>query len=227
MTFIDETYVLDPGDELTFGREADLVVDDANPYLHRLLGTFVHHDGSWWLRNDGRNIELTVVTDRGTRIALAPRSSQTLTGGGGVVRFQAGALRYELTYEQATPAGPAIPDRPDPSVTASRTREFGALRLNVEQRQMLVALAEPWLRDPTAPRFELPANAEIAGRLGWSLRKFDRKLDYLCRRLDELGVRGVRGRAGEQAAERRRVVVDHVLTHGLVTADDLALLGEC
>lgn len=224
VTFIDEIYPVDDEDGLTFGRDADLAVDEANEFMHRRVGSFVHHDGAWWIRNDGRTIELVVVTDTGARISLAPGAAQILTGAHGFVRFAAGGHDYEITYELDTPAGPPVVATAE--LSRGGTREFGSLRLNTEQRQMLAALAESQLRDPAAEGHEIPANAEVAHRLGWSLRKFDRKLDYICRRLDEQGVRGVRGRQGDQAADRRRVVVDHVLRTGLIGVEDLRLLDD-
>lgn len=224
VTFIDELHPVAHSGQLTFGRDADISVDDANVYMHRRVGSFVKHDDTWWIRNDGRTIELVVVTDTGARISLDPGAAQALTGTSGRVRFDAGGLTYELEYSLHHPAGP--PSTETAELTRGETLEFGALSLNDEQRLMLVALAEPQLRDPAAENHEMPTNAEVAHRLGWSLRKFDRKLDYICRRLDAQGVRGVRGRQGDQATDRRRVVVDHVLRSGLISADDLSHLDE-
>lgn len=226
ISFIDELYALQIGGELGFGRSAELTIDEANPYMHRRIGTFLHHDGEWWLRNDGRSTELIVLSAGGSRLVLAAKSAQVLTGGKGVVRFTAGNIDYELSYARSGATGPPMPATSELGAGAGPTADFGALRLNPEQRQLLVALCERQLRDPAAEPADLPANNEIAHRLGWSLRKFDRKLDYLCRRLDEQGVRGLRGRQGEQATDRRRVLAGHVLRVGLISVDDLAVLEE-
>ncbi len=66
----------------------------------------------------------------------------------------------------------------------------------------------------------------MCNRLGWSKKKFDGKLDYLCRRLDELGVPGLRGDIGALAKDRRTVLVDHALAHGTISQDDLAVLPD-
>jgi len=224
VTFVDELYAVERDGELGFGRDAELAIDEANPYMHRRVGTFIHHDDEWWLRNDGRNTELTVLVDGGTRIVLAPKAAQLLTGGAGVVRFAAGNLNYELSYRLAGAQAPPTPATAELGSGAGPTVDFGALRLNREQRQLLAVLCERRLLDPAAPAHDLPANTEIAHRLGWSLRKFDRKLDYLCRRLDEQGVRGLRGRPGDQATDRRLVLAAHVLRTGLIGPDDLTLL---
>jgi hypothetical protein len=222
VTFIDEIYSPNDSRCLSFGRDADITVDGANAYMHRRVGSFLHHDGAWWVRNDGRTSEILVVTNSGTRIILDPGASQVLSGTSGLVRFPAGGLSYEIEYAMDRTAGP--PTTVTAELARGETLEFGALRLNDEQRRMLAALAEPQLRDPAADGHHMPTNAEIAHRLGWSLRKFDRKLDYICRRLDEQGVRGVRGRQGDQATDRRRVVVDHVVRTGLISAEDLTAI---
>jgi hypothetical protein len=64
-------------------------------------------------------------------------------------------------------------------------------------------------------------------RLGWTLAKFNRKLDHLCEKLARSGVRGVHGDLGLLASDRRRVLVEHAVAVGLVRVDDLAdLVGR-
>ena len=70
------------------------------------------------------------------------------------------------------------------------------------------------------------ANRQGAARLGWSLPKFNRKLDHLCEKLHRAGVAGLHGGLGTGAADRRRRLVDHALEARLVTTDDLALLDR-
>ena len=96
--------------------------------------------------------------------------------------------------------------------------------LNDEQRLLVVALAESRLRDSSADPADLPANASIAHRLGWSAKKLDRKLDYLCARLSSEGVRGLRGEKGFEAVDRRARLVDHAISSGMVTTNDLGSL---
>ncbi len=219
--FIDERYVVAPHDGLTFGRRAELVVDADNPYLHRNTGSFLWFEGGWWLRNDGTSIELVIHTEGDRRVHLAPGAADPLVGPRGVVRFQAGIARYEVNFELegAPQPEPLPPRRPE---GATETSPFGVVRLNAEQRLLLAALAERRLRDVGggAP-VSLPANAEVAHDLGWSLRKLDRKLDYLCRRLSEQGVPGLRGQKGQEALDRRQRLVEHVLAVGMIDDRDL------
>src|SRR2546430_1271144 len=46
--FVGERHVVGTDRTFTFGRAADLVIDDANPYLHRVVGRFAWHDRLWW-----------------------------------------------------------------------------------------------------------------------------------------------------------------------------------
>jgi hypothetical protein len=103
------------------------------------------------------------------------------------------------------------------------TVALGDVMLTDEQRLLLLALAESTLREPHF-KDELPANRAVARRLGWSITKFNRKLDNLCNRFTKLGVGGLRGSIDQLATDRRRRLVDHAIGSGLITADQLALL---
>jgi hypothetical protein len=234
VTFLDELYTAEPGRSLTFGREADIVIDGHNQFMHRLIGRFVHHNQVWWLSNIGGRISLTAIEGSGKVVALPPGDSLALTSTRGLVRFEAGALNYEPGYAlpsalELPAAGPAgAGEGADPPAGPMRvtrlTQDFGVIPLNQEQRLLLVLMCEHRLRDPAADPGALPANAEMASVLGWSPKKFDRKLDYLCARLSDQGVRGLRGGKGVEATARRLALVDHAIGNGLVAIDDLYLL---
>ncbi|MEM7273147.1 MAG: hypothetical protein AAF547_08725 [Actinomycetota bacterium] len=220
----EETHRLEPGETLTFGRAATAVLDPDNPYMHRVVGRLVFDRWSWWLHNTARHVPLTMVGDDDRLKTLPAGTAEPLTTATGKIRFYAGAQGYELAWElDGRPPGPdlaiGVEDLDD--VTA----DFGNVVLSVDQRRMLTAMAEPDLRDPGRPT-RLPPNAEIAARFGWTLKQFDRKLDYLCRKLTEGGVPGLRGRPGTEAADRRVRLVRHVLHHGLITGEDLRLLDD-
>ena len=227
--FLDERYEVGPDEELTFGRSATIVIDDGNEYLSRVVGGFVFHLGTWWLQNRSSTAQLSVLGDTGQQAVLPPETSDPITVGAGTVRFGAGRFSYEIEFKLENP--PNAPDQVNqvdqattPTVTGSlpsATKEFGVVPLNTEQRAMLALFCRSWLLDPTAARHELPANAEVAHELGWSLKKLDRKLDYLCARLSDAGVQGLRGTKGGEATDRRRYLVQHVLDIRLITDDDL------
>ncbi|MGI9606848.1 MAG: hypothetical protein ACR2P0_11980 [Acidimicrobiales bacterium] len=224
IVFIDELTVADPASVVSFGRSADVVVDEANQYMHRVVGTFFHQDNVWWITNKSRHGVLTLVGDTGKVARLPPEAVSALTEAHGLVRFESGPSTYEIGWSRPD-ASPMLAPTIDPGVDEiDATTQFGVVALNDEQRLMLVALAERQLLDSSVPATDLPSNASIAHRLGWSLKKLDRKLDYLCARLDGEGVRGLRGGKGIEAVDRRTRLVEHVIGSGLVTATDIDLL---
>ncbi len=205
------------GESLTFGRDADWVVDADNRYLHRVLGCFVDHAGVWFLQNLGRFVTLWIDdADSTSRVEVASGEQSPVAFRDFTVWFTAGPDEYRISGSLSEPTplqlGPAA---------VSDTEEFGLGVLNQEQRALVLVLAEGRLRgDPEWER-HLPTNREVAHRLGWSITKFNRKLDYLCRRLAEAGVGGVAGDAADLAVHRRQVLVEHVVTRRLVVPGDL------
>jgi hypothetical protein len=220
LEFLGEAISVEPDASLSFGRSADLVVDADNQYLHRVLGCFVAQGDVWFLQNLGRHTPLRVVDRSGvSRVEIGPGDQHPLGFEEFVVLFQAGPTTYEI--------GGALPE-PTPlelgEVLPTDTVEFGLVSLNAEQRLLVAALAEPLLRDTPNWASRMPGNKEVARRLGWTITKYNRKLDYLCRRLAELGVSGLQGGSGTLATGRRQVLVQHLVDRGLVTAADLEAL---
>ena len=72
----------------------------------------------------------------------------------------------------------------------------------------------------------MPRNADAAARLGWTLTRFNRKLDNICYKLDRIGVKGMRGGPRSHASYRRTALVDYALTARIVTVEDLPLLDS-
>jgi hypothetical protein len=70
----------------------------------------------------------------------------------------------------------------------------------------------------------MPSSAEAAARLGWTMTRFNRKLDNVCDKLDRAGVKGLRGGSGGLATNRRARLVEYAVASRLVTAADLDLL---
>ena len=221
--YCGEVRAIETSDELTFGRAGDLRIDD-NRHLHRVLGRLWARGDQWWLTQRG---QLDLDPDRRRRLALQRRARTgheiALSFPNSIVRFRAGITDYELTL--------SVPDREDEEEDDETARtlwddEFadtialGDILLTDEQRLLLLALAEPTLRDPHVKQ-DLPANRAVARRLGWSITKFNRKLDNLCNRFTKLGVGGLRGSIDQLATDRRRRLVDHAIESGLISADQL------
>lgn len=213
-----------PDETLAFGRSAALVIDD-NPYMHRVVGRFRHLDGVWWLENRSRRqvIEVRDVTGPGL-VSIAPGSTGAITLGDFTVTFSAGPTTYQLTgsLESFEWDLDLLGESLD---GATATLDWGRVELNDDQRRLLLVLAEQYLLHPGQADAPLISNRAAARRLGWSITKFNRKLDHLCEKLQRAGVPGLHGDVGGNAMDRRRRLVNHALSVPLVTAADLAELA--
>jgi hypothetical protein len=218
--FEGEHWDLSPGPDFTFGRAGDICIDESNLYLHRVVGLLRHRDGTWWLHNVGEWSELEIQTEKGSRHSMAPDTRVAILWPS-EVRFKAGKARYMINVVPNDP--PRRADTLRVIADAPSTNRFGIVTLNDEQRLLLAALSEHRLVN-SVESVELPSNQVVANRLGWSLTKFNRKLDYLCRRLAKEGVIGLRAGRGERATARREHLVDHAISTGLITEVDLELL---
>lgn len=222
--FVDESRDLSPGDALTFGRIADLVIDEGNQYLHRILGRLVFHDGLWWVENLGSQIELDLLGADGTSASLparadgAPPSSAPVSVEVTTVSFGVAGARYEIELRVTVEPQP---DVDEPVEEGAATLGYGRIELTEEERMLLLAIGEPVLRDVSAGAEALPTNRQAAHKLGWTQPKFNRKLDYLCIRLTKAGVRGLQGGRGDEALNRRWRLVEHAVGTRLISPNDL------
>lgn len=220
--FLGEEYPVTNDQSFSFGRSADLSVDD-NQRLHRRLGLFDHADGMWWVHNVGSALTIE-VTDRNSpsKLTLAPGATMALVFEEACLRFRAGATAYEIHVDvpfsppQAEVAGDVTVDGA-PTVTAAE------LVFTPDQLRCILALAEPRLLDPSADH--LPTNKAAAARLGWKLTKFNRKLDNVCTKVGAAGVAGLHGDIGTLATRRREHLVEFAVSSKVITSDDLTLLA--
>ncbi|WP_235566681.1 hypothetical protein [Microbacterium sp. Root61] len=220
--FAGEEFSVAPGDVFTVGREGDLSIDD-NLFLHRHFLTIQNADGFWLLSNVGSRLAAT-VTDSGSRVQawLAPGARLPIVFETTSVIFSAGPTTYELTIHAAEPTFREA-QRFDEEGGQST---IGDVPLTTSQRLMILALAEPVLRREGTGMSELPTSAQAAERLGWTLTRFNRKLDNVCDKLDRIGVPGMRGGVRSYATNRRVRLVEHAIAARLVTREDLPLLDE-
>ncbi|WP_232547673.1 hypothetical protein [Propioniciclava soli] len=223
LDFCGELYTPDPEVPFTIGREADVVIDDDNPFLHRLFLSLVHSHQLWWLTNVGSQLTATVSHDEGRVQAwLAPGASMPIVFRDTVVWFTAGSTTYEfeLHLDEAvlTPTGP----EPEPADDGSTT--IGRVSLTPDQKLLIVALCEDVLRRGDRGAGAVPQSAAAAARLGWPVTKFNRKLDNVCSKLADLGVRGLHGGPTKLASSRKARLVEYAMAARIVTADDLDLL---
>lgn len=218
--FCGEIYEATPDRPVTIGREADIAIDD-NPYLHRRF-LRLEHDGSMWrLANIGSRLRATVADSGGLVEAwLGAGATLPVVFPSTRVWFTAGATTYELSIEldEALFVPVEAEQVPDGATTMGRTT------FTPDQQLLLLALAEPVLRFGDRGSGQIPSNTAAAERLGWTLTKFNRKLDNVCQKLSRHGVRGLHGSAERLATSRRARLVEYALAARLVTHEHLVLL---
>lgn len=222
--FCGEEYAVSPGGTLTAGREADIIVDEDNAYLHRRLVEISYEGGFWWIANVGSRLAVTVSGGAGTLQSwLGPGSRVPVVLPTTTVLFTAGETTYELDVHCALPAFESVPEQFDPS-EADAT--LGAVELTPSQFRLILALAEETLRRPGTGASEIPTNARVAKRLGWSITTFNRKLDNVCEKFDRAGVKGLRGDSGSLATNRRSRLVEYAVAARIVRPEHVSLLDE-
>lgn len=195
--FVGTTFTVT--ESLSFGRSADLCVDEENKYMHRVCGEFRVDGGVAWLFNRGSATRITVVAGNGTRIDLPPGERTTLSGPSGTVSFTAGPTPYELSYElvgyevRTQAAAASGPD----------TFVFGA-ELTNRELDYIVAFAKPRLEGGT----DVLTYAEVAQLWGVSPKTVDNTLQGLRRKLKAGGARDI---------DSIEALIGHLLAQGRVT----------
>jgi hypothetical protein len=215
-----QTHVVPPGGPFDIGRDADLSLD-RNPYLHRRLLRLQYEQGFWWLVNIGGGVGATLFDARtGMQAWLGPSARLPLIFGRVEVVFTAGPCTYQLALVNEEPAWQ---DGTYPTDVSGDTT-IGAVGWTPAQKVVVLALAEPMLRREGFGVVHIPSNAEAASRIGWTTKRFERKIDNVCSKLDLLGVDGLRGGINQHASGRRARLVEWAISTGFVTAADLGML---
>ena len=223
--FVGELYHVEPGTHFSIGREGDLVLDADNLFLHRRFLILEHDTGLWWVANVGSHIGATLTERSGTsRSWIAPGARVPLVFPEMAIVFTAGSTTYEILLTVPLP-GYETAQPPEPGPSQGETT-VGQVSLTPSQHLLILSLAEPWLRRTGTGPVDLPRNADAAARLGWTLTRFNRKLDNICYKLDRIGVKGMRGGPRSHASYRRTALVDYALTARIVTVEDLPLLDS-
>ncbi|WOC14245.1 hypothetical protein [Gordonia sp. MP11Mi] len=218
--FVGERYQVIPGQPFYIGREATLTVDD-NPYLHRRFLLLHDENGMWWLTNLGTHLSATVTAaDLGFSATLGPGARMPLVFGRTSIVFSAGPTTYEVQVQAGAPA--VVSPIGTSTVGGDTTR--GVPNFTDSQKLAVLVLAEAILRHDGTGASALPSSAKASARLGWSLTKFNRKLDNVCDKLDLIGVAGMRAGGGRLASNRRLKLVEYALSTGLVSRGDLPML---
>ncbi len=208
------------GGSFTIGREGDLAVDD-NQFLHRRFLVLHQQSDIWAISNVGSQLTATVSDEAGHMEAfLAPGAWLPLVFDTTFVSFTAGPTSYSFSIRNTDPPFATTPV----TVNDAGDTTIGATHLTPDQRRLIVALAEPRLRGDGRASVVLPSSADAAARLGWTITRFNRKLDNVCQKLQRLGVRGLHGDADRLASNRRSRLVEYAVATRLVSRADLAML---
>jgi hypothetical protein len=220
--FCGEVFTVDHDNPLTIGREGRLVIDD-NPYLHRRFLEITEQDSVIWLTNRGAYLSATVSDYAGLMQAwLAPGASIPLVFRHSVVWFTAGPTTYEF---EVTTEGPQFqPAQPDAGEDGATT--VGRMTFTADQSLLILVLAEDVLRRGNRGAGTIPSSADASARLGWTLTKFNRKLDNVCDKLTRSGVRGLHGSQSKLATSRRARLVEYALAARLIHIADLERLDQ-
>lgn len=218
LNFDDRWFDIDPTVPFVIGREGDLAFED-NPYLHRRF-LEIGFDRFWVLSNLGSRLSATIsgAEDEGVHAWLGPDASLPLVMRTTNVRFTAGPVTYRLVLVLSKPLLTASPN--NESSRSSHTTLM-PVELTDLQRQLVLSLAEPMLRDPRRDMTIVPASADAARRLGWTITRFNRQLDAVCTKLARAGVEGLQGEIGNNASNRRSRLVEYSLATQLVSVADL------
>jgi hypothetical protein len=223
--FCGEEFPLVAGRQLTIGRCGDVEIDD-NPYLHRSFLVILEQGGLWWLSNVGSMLTATVVDDTGQLLAwLAPGARIPLALSRILVWFTAGPTTYDFEILVDDPAFTRMDmDAVGPDPSGEMT--VGRVSFTPDQKLLMVALCEGSLSGSRPGASQIPSSSAAAARLGWTVTRFNRKLDNVSQKLADAGTRGLHGGIGNLASNRKARLVEHALATRLVTAGDLTLLDR-
>lgn len=223
--FCGEEFQASEDAPLTIGRVADVEIDD-NPYLHRVFLQVHREHDLWWLTNVGSNLTATVGDRQGLFQAwLSPGARIPLALEAFTVWFTAGPTTYDfdITVDDATFTSIVTEPELEPEDSPGETT-VGRVSMTPDQKLLVVALCESFLRTTYAGQGQIPSSAQAAERLGWTTTKFNRKLDNVCQKLADAGTRGLHGGPGKLASNRKSRLVEHALSTRMVTEADLVLL---
>ena len=219
--FCGEQFSVEPGHPVVVGREGDIRIDD-NPYLHRHFLEISERDGLLWLANIGTTISATVADEDGlVQTWLGPGAQIPIVFARTVVWFTAGPTTYEFDVLTTEPKFTPVVERH----TELGETTTGRVAFTPDQKLLILSLAEDILRRGRG-QGAVPPSKAAAERLGWTMTRFNRKLDNVCEKLSRLGVRGLHGSVDRTASTRRARLVEYALASQLVTRHDLGLLDD-
>jgi hypothetical protein len=216
VTALGEERRVVPGETFTFGRAATCTacLDPDDGGISRLAGEIEFVGQVWFVTNRSRSRPLAVVDRFGLRSVLGPGQRSPVEGRVRVL-VDGSRTSHELVLDGPEPESP-----PDGTATGASTLAGQGVVINDADRRALVALFAGYLQqgdryDP-APR----SYAAAAARLQWERTTLVKRIEYLRTRLTNAGVPNLQGWNAMQA------LAEYVLTTGIITPDDLHLIGQ-
>lgn len=196
-------------ESLSFGRNAELALDEDNKFMHRVTGEFRWNGLVWWLHNLGSSTRLLVFGENGARIELPPGTECALPMPAGSVSFVAGPTPYQLLYRADEPVAP----QPTLATGGDATMEFGTA-LTDRETVYLTTFALNRLRGSSAA---LLTYAEVAQIWNVSEKTVDNTLQRVRSRMKQAGIRDTETLEG---------LVNHLLGHGRIGLSTLHSVDE-
>lgn len=201
---IGQCVVLNPGEQLMTGRAAEFPVGEDDEFMHRQFLHFWSDGTVWMVTNHGSRISAGIhprASNSFAELVVGPGASHPLPPGVSAVVFATSACIYEI---HLTVARTLRPPRPAdlPTAVDHGVLTVGKFTPNEEQRCLLQALAAPLVANPGTGMDKVPSVRDLEGILGWSQKKINTKIDYLCKTLEANGVPGFSVRTGNAPARR-------------------------
>lgn len=215
VTFLNGVTELGREDSVSFGRDADICVDELNTSLHRVAGRVFERDGWWYLENLGSRMDLVLSQTGSSRSTLLPSGMTcTLIDQHWTVRFTAGPCSYELTGSLSH--APLRAHEPGSSLQPETSSpRLLPVDFSQTEREVLLVLCQ------LHPAYQgqkgvVPADKEIASVLGVGPKAVDNALGRVTRKLRETG-RLEPERGDGVRLSRRQVIVDVVTSQNLLS----------
>ena len=206
-----------PDEPFTFGRSESCTIclDPADPAISRVAGVVEHVGDVWFVSNRSRSRQLAVVDRFGLRRVLGPGQRDAIEGRVRVIVD--GANRsHELVLEGPPPVEPAGPE----IATGRPTSAGEGVIINDADRKALVALFAGYLHEGERYDPSPKSYAAAAARLGWPRTTLVKRIEYVRTRLTNAGVPNLQGWNALNA------LAEYALTTGLITREDLHLIGQ-
>jgi hypothetical protein len=211
------TWHLSAGESLTFGRAAGCTIclDPDDTAISRLAGEVERIGEVWFVANRSTSRQLALVDRFGLRHVLGPGRRDSIEGRVRVI-VDGAQMTHEIVLEGSLPDGDEPPARVDSGLP---TLSGQSVLLNDADRRALVALFAGYLQEGKRYDPNPKSYAAAAARLGWPRTTLVKRVEYIRTRLNNAGVPNMQGWNALTA------LAEYALTTGLITRDDLRLIG--